>query len=73
MELNSIIFPSPKPSYTSDSKNLIWITGEEPKLKGDKTFTRKFQQYKVKARIISRSDDQSLNANKENDSNAINI
>jgi hypothetical protein len=36
MELNSIIFPAPKASYTNDSKNLIWIRGDEPKIVGEK-------------------------------------
>jgi hypothetical protein len=64
MDLNYIIFPAPKSSYTSDSKNLVWITGEEPKCnKSEKTFTRKFHQFKVRARIIS-------NDNKENASTA---
>ena len=42
MELNNIIFPSPRSSYSNESKNLIWITGNEPKIKSDKTITRKF-------------------------------
>lgn len=55
MELNNIIFPSPRPSYSSESKNLIWITGNEPKIKSDKTITRKFNQYKVRTRILRKA------------------
>jgi hypothetical protein len=42
MELNSIIFPAPKKSYSGNSKNVIWISGDEPKLVPDKTYARNF-------------------------------
>ena len=55
MDFNYLIFPSPKPSYSSESKNLIWVTGNEPKIKSDKTKTRKFNQYKVRTRILRKA------------------
>ena len=55
MDFDYLIFPSPKPSYSSESKNLIWLTGNEPKIKSDKAKTRKFNQYKVRTRILRKA------------------
>ncbi|KRX09336.1 hypothetical protein PPERSA_09220 [Pseudocohnilembus persalinus] len=53
MQFNNFIFPAPKISYSGESKNIIWISGDEPKYNNEQTFIRNFQKFKVKAKILN--------------------
>ena len=55
MELNSVIFPAPSSSYTTnDLKPIIWIPRYFKKKRKETTILKKFNKFSVKASVIEK-------------------
>ena len=65
MELNSLIFPAPKPTYNESIDGIVWIPRCWPKIQSERTFIKQFNKISVKAKIVNNKPNQKENVSPE--------